>query len=226
MRSAADASRPAPALVIFDCDGVLVDSERISHLVLQAMLAEHGAPMSFDEAVATFMGASMPQALARVQALTGVPPEDFLPRFRARSYAAFAATLSPVPGVPALLASLATPFCVASNGPHEKMRLTLTRTGLIGFFGGRMFSADDVPHPKPAPDLFLHAAARMAAAPSTCVVVEDSPTGVRAARAAGMAVVGYAAMTPAARLRDAGAVQVFDRMEALPALLGLDRCDG
>lgn len=226
MRPSDHAALPAPGLVVFDCDGVLVDSERISHLVLQAMLAEHGAPLSFDEAVATFMGASMPHTLARVQALTGVPPDDFLPRFRARTYAAFAAALAPVPGVPALLASLATPFCVASNGPREKMTLTLTRTGLIGHFDGRLFSADDVRHPKPAPDLFLHAAARMAVAPSACVVVEDSPTGVRAARAAGMAVVGYAAMTPPRRLLDAGAERVFDRMEALPALLGLGRRDG
>lgn len=217
---------PAPALVIFDCDGVLVDSERISHLVLQAMLAERGATLSFDEAVETFMGASMAHTLARVQALTGVPPDEFLPHFRARTYEAFAATLAPVPGVSALLASLTTPFCVASNGPREKMTLTLTRTGLIGHFGDRMFSADDVVHPKPAPDLFLHAAARLAVAPSACVVVEDSPTGIRAARAAGMAVVGYAAMTPAARLLDAGAERVFDRMEALPALLGLERRDG
>ena len=210
----------APHLVIFDCDGVLVDSERISHQVLIDLLAERGRRIGFDEAVATFMGSSMQRTLELVESMVQVPPEAFLPAFRTRSFEAFTSSLEPVAGVPQLLAALDTPFCVASNGPHEKMRLTLSRTGLIHHFVGRMFSADDVPNPKPAPDLFLLAASRMAVEPARCVVVEDSPTGVRAARAAGMAVIGFAAMTPAGRLLEAGAQQVFDRMQDLPALLG------
>lgn len=207
-------------LIIFDCDGVLVDSERISHRVLQDMLAERGCRISFDEAIAVFMGTSMQRTLERVEAMVQVPPEEFLPQFRARTFEAFMRSLEPVAGVPELLEGLATPFCVASNGPREKMTLTLTRTGLIRHFSDRMFSADDVANPKPAPDLFLLAASRLAAEPAACIVIEDSPTGVRAARAAGMRVFGYAAMTPAQRLLDAGAHQVFDRMQDLPARLG------
>lgn len=209
-----------PELIIFDCDGVLVDSERISHEVMIAMLAERGVAMSFDDAVARFMGTSMPHALAVVEQLTGEAPASFLPAFRERTFAAFAAELQPVPGVPELLDALTTPCCVASNGPREKMALTLRRTGLLARFEGRLFSADDVARPKPAPDLFLHAAARLGARVPGCVVVEDSPTGVTAARAAGMRVFGYAAMTPAHRLRDAGAHAVFERMAELPAMLG------
>lgn len=215
----------ATALVIFDCDGVLVDSERASHLVLQAMLAEHGVSIGFDEAVARFMGSSMPHTLSVVQQMTGVPPEVFLPDFRKRTFEAFGADLEPVPGVPAVLGALearARPYCVASNGPREKMELTLGRTGLLPrFVPGRLFSADDVARPKPEPDLFLHAAARLGAPPAGCIVVEDTPTGVRAARAAGMRVFGYAAMTPVSRLQEAGAHATFDAMAALPALLGL-----
>lgn len=209
-----------PQLVIFDCDGVLVDSERISHEVLQQMLAEHGHRISFEQAVATFMGSSMQRALELVEAMVQVPPEQFLPAFRTRSFEAFKTSLQPVAGVTELLDSLAVPFCVASNGPREKMSLTLTRTGLMHHFAGRMFSADDVAHPKPAPDLFLLAAARLGVAPAACVVVEDSPTGVRAARAAGMTVFGYAALMSAQQLLDAGAHRTFDRMQDLPALLG------
>jgi len=213
--------RSAPQLIIFDCDGVLVDSERISHEVLLDMLAERGHRISFEEAVATFMGSSMQRTLELVEAMVQVPPDEFLPDFRARTFAAFTTSLQPVAGVPELLDSLGTPFCVASNGPREKMTLTLTRTGLMRHFADRMFSADDVARPKPAPDLFLLAAARLGFAPSSCVVVEDSPTGVRAARAAGMTVFGYAALTSVQHLLDAGAHRIFDRMQDLPAMLGL-----
>ncbi len=215
----------SPSLVIFDCDGVLVDSERISHLVLQQLLAERGVHIGFDEAVARFMGTSMPHTLGVVQQMTGVPPEEFLPVFRDRTFEAFAAQLEPVAGIVAVLDGLATgpeptPYCVASNGPRTKMELTLGRTGLLQrFVPGRLFSADDVVNPKPSPDLFLYAAARMAVAPERCVVVEDTPTGVRAARAAGMRALGYCAMTPASRLEEAGAHAVFSSMAALPALL-------
>jgi HAD superfamily hydrolase (TIGR01509 family) len=212
----------SPRLVIFDCDGVLVDSERISHLVLQQLLAERGVHIGFDEAVARFMGSSMPHTLSVVQLMTGVPPEEFLPAFRDRTFEAFATQLEPVAGIVAVLDGLAMPYCVASNGPRVKMELTLGNTGLLHrFVPGRLFSADDVANPKPAPDLFLHAAARMAVPPEACVVVEDTPTGVRAARAAGMRALGYCAMTPAARLEEAGAHAVFDSMAALPALLSL-----
>jgi HAD superfamily hydrolase (TIGR01509 family) len=214
------AQSPDLSLIIFDCDGVLVDSERISHIVLQQMLAELGVHIGFDEAVSRFMGTSMPHTLGVVQEMTGVSPADFLPLFRGRTFDAFSTQLEPVAGVVRVLDGLSTPYCVASNGPREKMELTLGRTGLLGrFLPGRLFSADDVANPKPAPDLFLHAAARLAVRPEACVVIEDTPTGVHAARAAGMRALGYCAMTPSERLRDAGAHATFDSMTLLPALL-------
>lgn len=209
----------SPALVIFDCDGVLVDSERISHEVLIAMLAERGVTMGFDEAVDRFMGSSMQRCLEIVEQLCGAPPSQFLPAFRARTFAAFEADLQPIDGIGEVLAGLPLPFCVASNGPREKMRLTLRRTGLLARFEHGLFSADDVARPKPAPDLFLHAAAHMRADPAACIVVEDSPTGIAAARAAGMTAWGYAGMTPAARLAEAGAQATFASMRELPARL-------
>ena len=124
----------APSLVIFDCDGVLVDSERISHRVLQQLLAERGVHISFDEAVARFMGSSMPHTLGVVQQMTGVPPEEFLPVFRDRTFEAFADQLEPVAGIVAVLDGLAMPYCVASNGPRAKMELTLGNTGLLQRF--------------------------------------------------------------------------------------------
>jgi HAD superfamily hydrolase (TIGR01509 family) len=171
------------------------------------------------EAVDRFMGTSMQRCMEIVQRLSGVPAAQFLPAFRARTFAAFEADLQPVPGIGEALAGLGLPFCVASNGPREKMQLTLRRTGLLPRFEHGLFSADDVPRPKPAPDLFLHAAARMNAEPAACLVVEDSPTGIAAARAAGMTAWGYAGMTPAARLVDAGAHATFASMHQLPARL-------
>jgi HAD superfamily hydrolase (TIGR01509 family) len=211
----------APALVIFDCDGVLVDSEHISHAVLQSLLAERGVMLTREETLERFMGHSMTRTLELVEKLTSVPPAEFLPRFRAATYQAFGIDLLPVAGVADLLARIRIPYCVASNGPREKMTLTLGKTGLLHRFAGRMFSADDVANPKPAPDLFLHAARSMGASPETCVVVEDSPTGVRAARAAGMSALGFAAITPAERLLDAGAAGTFTSMSSLPSLLEL-----
>lgn len=210
----------APALVIFDCDGVLVDSERISHTVLQSLLAERGAMLTLEETIERFMGHSMIRTLELVEELTSAPPDEFLPVFRAATYQAFALGLSPVAGVADLLARMRIPYCVASNGPREKMTLTLGKTGLLHCFADKMFSADDVEKPKPAPDLFLHAARRMGASPEECVVVEDSPTGIRAARAAGMSALGFAAVTPAERLVQAGAARTFTSMSSLPDLLG------
>lgn len=197
---------PAPALVIFDCDGVLVDSERISHEVLQALLAEHGVMLSFQQAVDRFIGTSLPVCLARVAELLGGPlPPAFAADFARRTREAFTQRLQPVPGIEGLLQALRVPFCVASNGNRAKVDFTLGHTGLLPRFAGRIFTADDVQHPKPAPDLFLHAAARMGSLPQHTIVVEDTPTGIRAAKAAGMHAIGFCGMTPALRLRDAGA---------------------
>lgn len=209
-----------PSLVIFDCDGVLVDSERLSHSVLKQMLAEFGTELTLQETLDHFMGTSTEKCLAVLEALIKQrPPPDFLATFRDRTYHEFRASLSPVLGADEVVAALKIPFCVASNGPREKMRFTLGHTGLLQYFEGRLFSAEDVARPKPAPDLFLHAAREMETDPANCIVVEDSPTGVAAAKSAGMRVFGYAAMGQKSKLRDAGADLVFHNMAELPRLM-------
>ena len=208
------------ALLIFDCDGVLVDSERLSHQVLVDMLAERGVAIDFDEAVHRFIGLSIAGGIGQLRDLLGGHvPEGFLPEMGRRTKAAFQASLTTVPGIEAVLDALVHPFCVASNGNHSKVNFTLGHTGLAHRFAGRIFTADDVPRPKPAPDLFLHAAAALGVAPEHTTVVEDTPTGITAAKAAGMRALGYAAMTPAARLQAAGADVVLHHMADLHALL-------
>ena len=200
----------APLTIIFDCDGVLVDSERLSHSVLMDMLAEYGQPISLQDTFDLFMGTSEEKGLAVLSELIGRPaPLDFSSTFRDRTFEAFKRSLAPIPGITDVLQSLKHPYCVASNGPREKMRFTLGLTGLLPHFDGRLYSAEDVARPKPAPDLFLHAAHAMGADPRSCVVVEDSSTGVTAAKAAGMYVLGYAAMGQEAKLLSAGADQVL-----------------
>jgi HAD superfamily hydrolase (TIGR01509 family) len=210
-------------MVIFDCDGVLVDSERLTHQVVVDMLAEHGVALGFDEAVDRFIGMSMANGLVQLKALLGgTLPDDFLPEMGRRTRAAFRAGLTTVPGVEAVLDGLQRPFCVASNGNHAKVNFTLGHTGLLPRFTGRIFTADDVAHPKPAPDLFLLAARTLGALPAHTTVVEDTPTGVAAARAAGMRVIGFAAMTPAGRLQAAGADAIAHDMATVANLLAAE----
>ena len=210
-------------MVIFDCDGVLVDSERLTHQVVVDMLAEHGVALGFDEAVDRFIGMSMANGLVQLKALLGgTLPADFLPEMGRRTRAAFRAGLVAVPGVESVLDGLQRPFCVASNGNHAKVNFTLGHTGLLPRFTGRIFTADDVAHPKPAPDLFLLAARTLGALPAHTTVVEDTPTGVAAARAAGMRVIGFAAMTPAPRLQAAGADAIAHDMATVAALLAAE----
>jgi HAD superfamily hydrolase (TIGR01509 family) len=211
---------PIPALVIFDCDGVLVDSEILSHRVLKDMISEFGVDLTLEETLDHFMGTSTERCLEVLVHLIGTAaPSDFFHQFKVRTFEAFSKKLTPVEGIPEMLAGLQVPFCVASNGPREKMRFTLGHTNLLSSFEGRMFSAQDVTRPKPAPDLFLHAASSLGVPASNCVVVEDSPTGVAAARAAGMVVYGFAAMGQSEKLRSAGANGIFGSMHELPALL-------
>lgn len=215
-------SASPPALVIFDCDGVLVDSEPIANRVFARMLAGQGLVFTEAQMDELFLGRTMAHCLAVAEERLGRPlPEDFEVEHDRRLFEALAAELAPVPGVQQVLDGLASPFCVASNGSPDKLRFSLERVGLQPRFEGRMFSAAQVARGKPAPDLFLHAAQRMGMAPAGCVVVEDSPTGVTAGVAAGMRVLGFAARTPTAHLREAGAHQVFARMDELPALLGV-----
>lgn len=206
-------------LVIFDCDGVLVDSEPLSNRILAEHLTAVGLPVTPEESVRDFMGRSLTAALAEVEQRLGRPlPAGFVAAYYEETFAAFARELEPVAGIHAALDRIALPSCVASSGPHEKIRHSLGLTGLLERFDGRIFSAADVEHGKPAPDLFLHAAATMGAAPERCVVVEDAPAGVQAGRAAGMTVLGYAGFTDAAALSAAGA-RTFTRMAELPDLV-------
>ncbi len=209
-------------LVIFDCDGVLVDSERLAVKVDVEVLTRLGWPLTEAEVVERFVGASDAAFKAAIEAQLGRPlPEDWEAEFQSLYRAAFAADLRPVDGVVEALDQIDIPTCVASNGTHEKMQFTLGLTGLLERFRGRIFSATDVDRGKPEPDLFLYAAERMGAAPAACVVVEDSVSGVTAARAAGMKVLAYAGgVTPAPRL-EGSRTTVFHHMRALPTLLNV-----
>jgi HAD superfamily hydrolase (TIGR01509 family) len=207
-------------LVIFDCDGVLVDSERIANEVFCAMLNDLGLPISLQDMYERFVGLSMPQCIELVTEMHGKPPPDgFADRVQERTACALKDTIRTIPGVEAVLAQLQIPYCVASSGDHEKMKLTLGATGLLPRFEGRIFSVFDVARPKPAPDVFLFAARTLGVSPAACAVVEDTPTGIRAAVAAGMCAFGFAANTPAHKLQAAGAHHIFSDMAVLPDLL-------
>ncbi|MGW2297231.1 HAD family hydrolase [Streptomyces violaceorubidus] len=209
-------------LVIFDNDGVLVDSEPISNRLLAGYLTELGHPTSYEDSLRDYMGAALHRVHDLVLERTGRSlPVEFDDVFHGRVFAAFERELEPVPGAVGVLEKLAADgvaYCVASSGSHERIRVGHRKTGLDRWFDdGRIFSSQDVGRGKPAPDLFLHAAERMGVAPERCGVVEDSPLGVRAAVAAGMDVYGFTAMTPSDRL--AGATRLFGDMGELADLL-------
>ncbi|MER0480872.1 HAD family hydrolase [Streptomyces sp. Edi2] len=223
-------------LVIFDNDGVLVDSEPIANRILAAYLSELGHPTTYEESVRDFMGGAKHRIHETVLDRSGRRlPAGFDEAFDARVFEEFRSRLEPVVGVVEVLDKLAAdgvPYCVGSSGSHERIRVALRETGLFERFAegqasgaggavgaGRIFSSEDVGRGKPTPDLFLHAAREMGVAPERCAVVEDSPLGVRAAIAAGMDVYGFTAMTPAAKLTEAGATTLFAHMAELPALL-------
>lgn len=207
-------------LVIFDCDGVLVDSERLSIEVDRRVLADLGWELSSEEIVHRFVGRSAAYFRSEIESFLGSPLRDDWEATYQPWYVAAFAELIAVDGVERALDEIVTATCVASSGTHAKIRRTLGMTGLLPRFEGRIFSVDDVVVGKPAPDLFLHAADRLGVHPEHCAVVEDSRFGVRAARAAGMRVYGYAGgLTPAEWLEQEGAV-VFADMRDLPDLLG------
>jgi HAD superfamily hydrolase (TIGR01509 family) len=206
-------------LVIFDCDGVLVDSDRISLRIQAEWISDLGLEMSYEDCVRDFLGLGMPATLRILGERLGRPVpsgwEDGLDRAVRE---AFERELRPVPGVVEALDEIELPTCVASSGSQEKMRFTLGLAGLWDRFAGRIHSADEVGRGKPAPDLFLRAASAMGTPPERCVVVEDSPFGVIAARAAGMSALGYVADGNGERLAGEGA-RTFGSMAELPGLL-------
>ena len=210
----------AVELVIFDCDGVLIDSERLGVEVDVMALRELGWPLSETEAIARFVGRSDRENRAAIEAhLDRKLPDGWGDQVDERYRQAFATALTPVDGVLEALDRISLPTCVASSGTHEHLRYTLELTGLYERFAGRIFSADDVGRGKPAPDLFLLAAERMDAKPARCVVVEDSRPGVEAARAAGMRVLAFAGGLTPAELLDGPDTIVFYDMRELPSLL-------
>ena len=213
-----------PALVIFDCDGVLVNSEPIANRILAETLTREGYPCTFAESVLRFVGLDLPAIIHQVERELGQKLSNgFYERLRADTDAAFCKHLKPVPGINAALDRILSPKCVASSGPSEKIKLSLDLTGLRHHFGEALFSAHQVPRGKPHPDLFLHAAHHFNVHPGECVVIEDSLPGVVGANAAGMTVLGYAGgdhVPPghAKCLSQAGADSFF-KMDMLPCLL-------
>ncbi len=211
-------------LVIFDCDGVLVNSDRISLRIQAEWISALGLEMTYEDCVRDFPGLGMPATLRILGERLGRPvPSGWEVGLDGDVREAFERELRPVPGVVEALDRIDLPTCVASSGSQEKMRFTLGLTGLWARFAGRIHSADEVARGKPAPDLFLHAAASMDVSPERCVVVEDSPPGVIGARAAGMAALGYAPDGTGEDLEREGA-RAFGSMTELPGLLAdLDR---
>ena len=206
--------------VIFDCDGVLVDTELISNTVLAGLLTRAGLPTTLELCLSDYRGRSLVSVMELAEQRHGGPlPADIPERYYAEAEARFALGLQPIAGVVAALDEIDLPMCVASSGPHHKMAVTLRATGLWERFEGRIFSATEVAHGKPAPDLFLHAAHAMGFDAAATAVVEDSLPGVQAARAAGMRALAFAADTDPAALAAAGG-EVFDDMAQLPRLLG------
>jgi HAD superfamily hydrolase (TIGR01509 family) len=221
------ARSPVVRAVIFDCDGVLIDSERLAAPILAELLTELGLATTAADVDRDFKGRSWEHGLEVIRARRDgqAPWPELRARYRERLFAAFDERLTPIHGVAAALDALDAadlPRCVASSGDHERLRRGLRAAGLLDRFpDAAIFSVDDVTRGKPAPDLFLHAAQRSGFEPATTAVVEDSVAGVQAGVAAGMRVLGYAPDAhDSAALRAAGA-EPFDDMARLPALLGL-----
>ena len=207
-------------LVIFDCDGVVVDSERIVFDVFGSFIRSLGVHLTEAETREEFLGRTLAECMKIVERFRGSPaPPGSLERYTADRDRVLREQVQAVKGIREVLEALPIPFCIASSGGYDKMRITLGATQLMPFFEGRLFSATEVGRGKPAPDIFLFAAERMGASPARTAVVEDTVNGVLAGSAAGMTVFGYVDLTPAEKLIEAGATRTFDDMRALPALL-------
>lgn len=213
-----------PDAVVFDCDGVLVDSEPLSNQIFAQVLTQEGLPTTYDDSVRLYLGRNTTECVAEVRRVLGRPLRtDVVAEYERRCAAAFRTRLDPVPGVVDLLDALVAADiqrCVASSGTPQEIALRLEVTRLGHYFGDLLFSAVMVPRGKPAPDLFRYAAARLDADPSRCVLIEDSPAGVCGGKAAGMVVIGLASLVSPDRLAEAGADLVLTRIvDAIPAIL-------
>lgn len=207
-------------LIIFDCDGVIADSEILSAEVLIEQLAELGITVTPEDVRRDFLGRSFPTVAASIRARSGrALPEDFESAYRARLLARFENDLRETPGFSAMLTGLARPCCVATSSSPPRVARTLLVLGLAARFGPHVFTASEVARGKPAPDLFLHAAARMGAAPDRVLVIEDSPPGIAAAQAAGMAVLHYGGGAHLAGIAPPGGVPGFADWSRFAAIL-------
>ena len=202
-------------LIIFDCDGVLVDSERITTEVFSKVLKEEcGLFLSAEVLLETFMGQTSQKCLEIIEEMLGhKPPSSLEARYQNDIKDALQNSVSAINGVEKTLAEISIPFCVASGGSHEKMRTTLGKTNLLSFFEGKLFSTNDVSRGKPYPDVFQHAAKCMNCLdPSRCLVIEDSPLGVEGGVSAGMVVFGFADLIKKQKLIDSGAHRIITEM--------------
>ncbi len=212
-----------PKAVIFDCDGVIVDSEMMTFDILVTEFAAHGLQVTRDDVAHDFVGGTMADVAVRARAAGARLPDDWVEDFYDRLYAILAQGVPLVAGITSVLDALdqaGIPYAIGSNGSDHKMQVTLGQHGLLPRFRGHLYSGQTLGRPKPAPDLYLHAARQLGVAPQDCVVIEDSPTGARAARAAGIPCWGYDAHGDGDRLKAAGA-RLFHDMHDLPGLLGL-----
>ena len=207
--------------IIFDSDGVLVDSEAISAKIFQEMAVELGVDLDYETALDRFAGTSMKENKQFVEShITGALPADFEQEFRERTYKAYRTDLRAVPGIHELIEKLQVPFCVASSGPVEKIRLNLGLVGLLDQFEGKIFSCYDIGSWKPEPEIYVHAAREMGFEPEECAVIEDSDSGVRAAVAGGFPVYVRTGQKKKASFEKLGAVP-FQEMKELEELLDL-----
>jgi HAD superfamily hydrolase (TIGR01509 family) len=212
-----------PAAVIFDCDGVVIDSEHQTLVMMRDDLERYGLPLTMEEMEAGYVGGTVESVGQKARANGARLPEDWVSDFYKRMYAMLRASVPLIPGILGVLDALDSagiPYAMGSNGTPEKMQITLGQHGLIERFRGHVYSGQALGRPKPAPDLYLHAAAQLGVPPGACVVIEDSAAGARAARAAGMRCYGYAPKGVHPALEAEGAV-LFTRMVDLPALLGV-----
>lgn len=220
------ATRPGltrPQAILFDCDGVLADSEALAAMVVSEDLTGRGWAVSPEQCMDIFLGRAVPDMVALIEQRFGPLPPDWPAQLSRSLTERMARDVVPVPGALEALAVLAAsgiPLACASNSSRAELTAKLERLGIAGRFGGRVFSFQDVARPKPYPDIYLAAAAACGAAPADCVVVEDSLPGIRAARAAGCRVLALVWEMPEALLRAEGA-EPFQSMDQLPALLGL-----
>jgi len=209
-------------LVIFDCDGVVVDSELLANTVLTEALNELGMSLSLAETINRYMGRSMASCQVDIQLELGRKiPDSFWHSLQEKTFQAFTTSLRPIEGIEEVLNTLTLPYCMASSGSHEKMNQTLGITGLRSYFDGKRYSATEVSHGKPAPDLFLHAAANMGYPPQQCIVIEDSLPGVTAALAANMTPLGFCQLTPPSKFEECNITTFSHMSELVPLIMSL-----